>query len=72
MIDLKQNNEIVGKIIIHNNEQEMIQQMKTELAITISLIFGLLMVIIIFYLLYIYRTLLKPFQQLQTFRSECG
>ena len=28
MIDLKQNNEIVGKLIISNNEQDIIQQMK--------------------------------------------
>ena len=41
MIDLKQNNEIVGKLIIINNEQEIIQQMKMELALTIGLIFGL-------------------------------
>ena len=32
IIDLKQNNEIVGKLIIRNNEQEIMQQMKMELA----------------------------------------
>ena len=67
MIDLKQNDEIVGKLIITNNEQEIIQQMKTELALTIGLIFGLLLIFSILYLLYINRTLLKPFQQLQVF-----
>ena len=70
MIDLKQNNEIVGKLIISNNEQEIIQQMKRELALTISLIFGLLMIVSILYLIYINRTLLKPFQQLQTFAAN--
>ena len=69
-IDVKQNNEIVGKIIIHNNEQEIVEQMKSELVISISLIFGLLMIISIFYILYIYRTLLKPFQQLQNFAAN--
>ena len=67
IIDLKQNNEIVGKIIIKNNEQELMEQMKSELVTVISLIFGLLMIISIFYITYIYRTLLKPFQQLQHF-----
>ena len=70
MIDLKQNNEIVGKLIISNNEQEIIQQMKMELALTISLIFGLFMIVSILYLIYINRTLLKPFQQLQTFAAN--
>ena len=70
MIDLKQNNEIVGKLIISNNEQDIIQQMKMELALTISLIFGLFMIVSILYLIYINRTLLKPFQQLQTFAAN--
>lgn len=66
-IDLKQNNEVIGKIIIRNNEQEIVQQMKSELVTSISLIFGLLIIISILYITYIYRTLLKPFQQLETF-----
>ena len=67
IIDLKQNNEIVGKIIIRNNEKEVMALMKSELITSIILIFGLLMIICILYITYIYRTLLKPFQQLQTF-----
>ena len=70
MIDLKQNNEIVGKLIISNNEQDIIQQMKMELALTIILIFCLFMIVSILYLIYINRTLLKPFQQLQTFAAN--
>jgi signal transduction histidine kinase len=66
-IDLRQNNEIVGKIIIRNNEQELMDQMKRELVISVSFIFGLLAIFSIFYLYYINRTLLKPFQQLQYF-----
>lgn len=66
-IDLKRNNEIVGKIIIRNNEKEIMEQMKSELVTSITLIFGLLMIISILYITYIYRTLLKPFLQLQTF-----
>lgn len=70
IIDVMQNNEVVGKLIIRNNEQEIIQQMKRELALSISLIFGLLMIISMFYIFYIYRTLLKPFQQLQIFAAN--
>lgn len=70
IIDVMRNNEIVGKIIIRNNEQEIIQKMKSELALSISLIFGLLMIISMFYIFYIYRTLLKPFQKLQIFAAN--
>ena len=70
IIDLKHNNELVGKIIIHNNEQEVVEQMKKELVIVISLVFVLLMSITILYIIYIHRTLLKPFQQLQLFAAN--
>ncbi|MFJ8065325.1 ATP-binding protein [Psychrobacillus sp. NPDC096426] len=70
LIDLKQNNEIVGKIIIRNNEQEIVEQMKSELVTSISLIFGLLMIISILYIIYLYRTLLRPFQQLRNFAAN--
>lgn len=66
-IDLKQNNEMVGKIIIRNNEQELMDQMKRELVISVSFIFGLLAIFSMLYLYYVNRTLLKPFQQLQYF-----
>ncbi|ATP39864.1 two-component sensor histidine kinase [Solibacillus sp. R5-41] len=66
-IDLKRNNVIIGKIIIRNNELEIIEQMKSDLVTSISLIFGLLMIISLLYIAYIYKTLLKPFQQLQNF-----
>ncbi|MGG0718157.1 HAMP domain-containing sensor histidine kinase [Robertmurraya massiliosenegalensis] len=69
-IDVKKNNEIVGKVIIPNNEQEIVHEMKHELIIFISLIFGIFMIISFLYILYIYRTLLKPFQQLQNFAAN--
>ncbi|MGM9949581.1 MAG: ATP-binding protein [Lysinibacillus sp.] len=69
-IDLKQNDEIVGKLIIRNNEQEIVEQMKRELVTSISLALGLLMMTIILYITYIYRVLLKPFQQLRTFAAN--
>ncbi|MEH7385567.1 HAMP domain-containing sensor histidine kinase [Bacillus sp. JJ1521] len=69
-IDLKKNNEILGKIVIHNNDQEVVQQMKSELVTSISLIFSLIMIVSILYIIYIYRMLLKPFQQLQNFAAN--
>ncbi|WP_431028073.1 HAMP domain-containing sensor histidine kinase [Lysinibacillus sp. LZ02] len=70
IIDVMQNDKVVGKIIIHNNEQEIVQQMKKELLTTFSLIVGLLAIVSIMYILYINRTLLKPFQQLQHFAAN--
>lgn len=70
MIDLEQNNKIVGKIIFLNREQEKVQQMKKELVTSISLIFVIFMIVSILYVLYLYKTILKPFKQLQHFAKS--
>ncbi|WP_062105536.1 HAMP domain-containing sensor histidine kinase [Bacillus niameyensis] len=70
IIDVRKNGEIVGKVILYNDEKEIIQQMKSELTVSVSLIMGLLMMISLVYILYIHRTLLKPFQQLQSFAAN--
>ncbi|KOS71478.1 histidine kinase [Lysinibacillus contaminans] len=70
IVDVMQNDEVVGKIIIHNNEQEIVRKMKKELVTSFILIVGLLMIVSSIYFFYIYRTLLKPFQQLQHFAAH--
>ncbi|MEY9979098.1 sensor histidine kinase [Lysinibacillus sp. RC79] len=70
IIDVKQNDEVVGKIIIRNNDHEIVQKMKKELVTSFSLIVGLVMIVIIIYNVYIYRTLLKPFMQLKHFATN--
>ncbi|MEY9973469.1 signal transduction histidine kinase [Lysinibacillus sp. RC46] len=70
IIDVKQNDEVVGKIIIRNNDHEIVQKMKKELVTSFSLIVGLVMIVSIIYNVYIYRTLLKPFMQLQHFAAN--
>ncbi|KGR76628.1 HAMP domain-containing sensor histidine kinase [Ureibacillus sinduriensis] len=67
LIDLKLNNDIVGKIIIRNDEEEMMAQMKRELIVSITSIFAFLMIICTVMMGYIDRNLLKPFKQLQNF-----
>ncbi|MCL1696851.1 MULTISPECIES: HAMP domain-containing sensor histidine kinase [unclassified Lysinibacillus] len=70
IIDVMQNDEVAGKIIIRNNEKDIVQEMKKELVTSFSLIVGLLMIISIIYNVYIYRTLLKPFMQLKHFAAD--
>ena len=70
ILDVRKNDEIVGKIIILNNYQEIVREMKMELVTSFSLIIGLLMIVSSIYIFYIYRTLLKPFQQLQHFAAH--
>lgn len=70
IVDLKQEETFVGKIIIKNNEQEILKKMKSELTFSISIIIGLLMLICIFYIYYIHRTVLNPFNQLQHFATN--
>lgn len=70
IIDVMQNDEVAGKIIIRNNEKDIVQEMKKELVTSFSLIIGLLMIVSIIYNIYIYRTLLKPFMQLKHFAAD--
>ncbi|MFJ7735571.1 ATP-binding protein [Lysinibacillus sp. NPDC097287] len=70
IVDVMQNDAVVGKIIIHANDKEMVQTMKKELVTSFILIVGLVMIVSIIYFFYIYRTLLKPFQQLQHFAAN--
>lgn len=70
IVDVMQQDEIVGKIIIHNNEQDIVQKMKKEMVTSFIVIVGFLMIVSIVYFFYIYRTLLKPFQQLQNFAAN--
>jgi len=70
LIDLQQNNEIVGKLIIYNNEQEIVQQMKRELITSVTLILVVLMIVSLLYFVFIDRIILKPFQQLQYFAAN--
>lgn len=70
IVDVMQNDEIVGKIIIRNNDQEIVREMKKELVTSFIQIVGLLMIVSIIYFIYIYMTLLKPFQQLQYFAAN--
>ncbi|KRG13730.1 histidine kinase [Virgibacillus soli] len=70
VIDIWQNNEMVGKLIISNNDHEILQQIKKELIIAISLIFSLVMVMNILYIVYLDRRLLRPFQQLKEFAAN--
>lgn len=69
-LDIQINREIAGKLIIANEEQKLFGQMKTAIVTFISILFGLLMIFILLYIVYIYRALLKPFQQLQYFAAN--
>jgi len=70
IVDVKQGSEIVGKLILHKHEQEVIQQLKSELVMFIVWLFVLLMLGSLLYVAYIYKALLKPFQRLQTFAAN--
>ncbi|KGR77883.1 histidine kinase [Ureibacillus manganicus DSM 26584] len=70
VVDLKHGHEFLGKLIIRNNEQLILQQMKSELINSNIVIFGVLMLINILFILYVHRTVLKPFRQLQNFAAN--
>lgn len=70
VLDLMQEHEAVGKLIIMNDEKDRLQQIKQELLILASIVLGLFMLISLAYMLVIYISILKPFQQLQHFAKH--
>lgn len=70
LIDIKQDDEVVGKVVLKNNEQELMSQLKRELSQSIGLILSGLFLCSLIYLLYLYRTILFPFKQLQHFAKS--
>ncbi len=67
IVDVIQNDLIVGKVMIHYKDIEMVQQMKEQLVTVLVLIFVVLSVLGILYILFINHTVFKPFKILQRF-----
>lgn len=67
IVDVIQNDLIVGKVMIHYKDIEMVRQMKQQLKIVLVLIFVVLSVLGILYILFLNHTVFKPFKILQRF-----
>ncbi|MEC0090491.1 HAMP domain-containing sensor histidine kinase [Paenibacillus macquariensis] len=67
IIDVMQKDSLVGKLIIHNDNKEVVQHMKSQLLIIIVLTFTTLMVLCVLYIIFLNHTVFTPFKKLQSF-----
>ncbi|WP_256758426.1 HAMP domain-containing sensor histidine kinase [Cohnella sp. WQ 127256] len=67
IVDVTINGSIQGKLIIHNEEKELVQHMKEQLVIVILLTFTVLTVLCALYVVFINHAVFKPFKKLQGF-----
>ncbi|OAB27050.1 two-component sensor histidine kinase [Paenibacillus macquariensis subsp. defensor] len=67
VIDVMQKDSLVGKLIIHNDNKEVVQHMKSQLLIIIVLTFTTLMVLCVLYIIFLNYTVFTPFKKLQSF-----
>ncbi len=70
VLDLKVNDEIVGKVIFDYSEDEQFEGVKKNIVITFAVIGILQMVIVAAWYIYIRRNIIKPFKKLNSFASR--
>ena len=67
ILDLKINDIVVGKILIKNNTNELINNYKNYIFITVFIMFIIQILLLIIYSIYINRNIIKPFNDLNKF-----
>ena len=67
ILDLEVNGEIVGKVLIKNNTNELINNYKNYIFITVVITFMIEIMLLAIYSIYINRTIIKPFNKLNKF-----
>ena len=70
ILDIKQDEEVVGKILIKNNTTDLTNSYKGSILISVILISLLQLIIIFIYLYNIDKSILKPFKSLSSFASR--
>jgi signal transduction histidine kinase len=70
ILNIEQNEEIVGKVIITTNMTAAFRPMQRLLPLAIVAVFFIFTVICGFYFLYLYKMIIKPFHNLEEFAKE--
>lgn len=70
ILDIKVNNELRGKILISNNTGELIDKYRNYLRISIIIMSLIQVLLIIFYLIYLDRNIIRPFRKLNGFAER--
>jgi signal transduction histidine kinase len=67
IVDITVDDEVVGKLIIYNNESELLEKNRDHILIGMLFLLIFLFVLCISYILYLNHTVLYPFQKLKKF-----
>ncbi len=70
ILDVKVNNELRGKILISNNTGELIDKYRNYLRISIIIMSLIQVLLIVFYLIYLDRNIIRPFRKLNGFAER--
>ena len=70
ILDVKVNNQVVGKILISNNTGELIDKYRNYLRISIIIMSLIQVLLIVFYLIYLDRNIIRPFKKLNGFAER--
>lgn len=70
ILDVKQGDTVVGKVLFHNDVQERIEKNQRVIAVTILIVSVVQAVLIISYVLYLKKTIVKPFDELSGFAER--
>jgi len=70
VVDLMVDDGYVGKLIIHHQDIALVQRMKLQLMSILLATFVVLAILSIVYMVYINRSVIRPFKQLQSFAAQ--
>ncbi|MGF7049653.1 signal transduction histidine kinase [Paenibacillus sp. DS2015] len=67
IVDVMQKGSLMGKLIIHNDDKEIVRHMKERLVVIIVLTFMTITLLCTLYILLLNHSVFKPFKKLQSF-----
>lgn len=70
VIDVSIMQKHVGKVLIHNNYEAVINDIKHRLVVALIIIFIVIAMFLMVYIVYIHQVIFKPFKQLQHFAQH--
>jgi len=70
ILDVIVEGEAVGKVLIYDSYESIVQEVKQQLIIALLLIFTMIALFLVMYIIYIHRVIFKPFKQLEQFAQH--
>lgn len=70
ILDVIVKGEAVGKVLIYDSYESIVQEVKQQLIIALLLIFTMIALFLVMYIIYIHSVIFKPFKQLEQFAQH--